>query len=612
MTELPDYSNAFADPGPEPITEENFFEQTKQLRKILAWARARRVAPWALFFAIVVRVAASTKPPVRLPGLIGGQASLNLFCAFVSRSGGGKGISDKVSRMAWPADIAIRMPGSGEGIAEMFTLRGTESEDNERLTAAILSINEIDTLTGLASRQGSIILAQLKSAWMGEPLGQTNASKATSRHVDEHDYRLCMSVGCQYGHGGVIFADTTGGTPQRFLWAPTEDPTMPYGGGPDPEPLDTSQPFWTPDEHGVAEISYEIPEIEATVIGAHLARQRGEADALNGHALLSRLKAAATIAIMHQRTEVTRLDWDLSGVVMLVSDRTRDSLIEYDRQASRAKIRERAISRAVGEEFYDSSRLETVKRSIMRMLERDGEQAGNVLRMRLGRKEKRELFDQAISLLEIDNLIEPVPGLQKGTRYRLGGQGDHPGQGVYPQVNGPDRIGQGDHSGNVTQLDSRSSHEPHQPTLSAPKWLENHLAMLRAEGQQTAESFAVFEAGQACGYSVDALRTAASKSPLVKVIGRGPRTSIWDITGSNAVYKPAVAWVHDYIDSLPEGATEIDRDALKAAALADNYTWTAVRHAALHHPRVESVPAEGDSSVKRIWLLHNNEEEKAL
>jgi hypothetical protein len=76
MTEMPDYSNAFADPGPEPITEQNFFTKTTQLEKILAWARARRIAPWALFFAVLIRVVACTSSTVRLPGLIGGPVCL--------------------------------------------------------------------------------------------------------------------------------------------------------------------------------------------------------------------------------------------------------------------------------------------------------------------------------------------------------------------------------------------------------------------------------------------------------------------------------------------------------------------------------------------------------
>ena len=167
----------------------------------------------------------------------------------------------------------------------------------------------------------------------------------------------------------------------------------------------------------------------------------------------------------------------------------------------------------------------------------------------------------------------------------------------------------GEPDNNVTALDSRRSTGIHQPTLSAPKWLENHIAELRDAGHTTTESFAVLAEGQAAGYTAEALRSAASKNPDVKVIKRTPRTSVWDITGNRpATFRPATVWVANYIDRLPAGTTEIDKDSFKTAAVAAGYTWTAVRHAALNDPRVESVPAEGDSTVKRIWIITNTEE----
>ena len=88
------------------VNRDDFFDQTDQLKTIRQWARARYAAPWAVFGAVMLRVAASTGPEVQLPGVIGDRASLNLMAAFVSASGGGKGISDKVARLA----LAYRDP----------------------------------------------------------------------------------------------------------------------------------------------------------------------------------------------------------------------------------------------------------------------------------------------------------------------------------------------------------------------------------------------------------------------------------------------------------------------------------------------------------------------
>lgn len=171
-----------------------------QLEKIHGWARARVVAPWAVFFGVLLRVSASTPHYVQLPGIRGGRASLNMLSAFVGRSGDGKGAALKVATLAWQRDILTLPVGSGQGIAEMFTKK-TDGE----IEPIIFDIPEIDTLAGLAGTQGSILLPTLKSLAMGEQLGQANATKDSRRIVPEHSYRACLAVGAQPGHTQVLF-----------------------------------------------------------------------------------------------------------------------------------------------------------------------------------------------------------------------------------------------------------------------------------------------------------------------------------------------------------------------------------------------------------------------
>lgn len=585
-------------------TEDFFLDSgSTQLERVYLWARARYAAPWAVFFAVLLRVAASVGPHVQLPGVIGGRASLNLLCAFVSPSGGGKGISDKVARLAWPAPILELPIGSGEGIDETFTLRGKESEDNERITAAIFNCSEIDILTGLESRQGSTILGKLKAFAMGEQLGSTNASKANSRNVPAHSYRGCLSVGAQPGHTGVIFKDTSGGTPQRFLWALTIDPHMPATSIPDPGPLDTTLPVWAPGPDGVVEIVYGHHEITKTIIGAHLARQRGEADALDGHAMLSRCKVAAVLAIMHGRSVVGEWDWQRSGEVMAVSNSTRDWILAEAQKAARAKVRARALDRAVGEEFYDASRLETVKRSLLGMLDRDGEQSGGDLRRRLGKREKRELFDQAMSLLEAEGLVCARSGEHGSVRYRIGSPVT---EEVTPQKASSDGVTTRvtrDHPATVTAIDSRRSHDGATSKPSTAKWLDHHLSTLRNQGIETVKAFAVYEAGEAAGYHRGTIATIASGRSDVVVIDRAAGVSTWSITGQHQPYETAVEWFGRYLDRLPAGCEEVDQDAFRHAAAAAGYSWDAARHAALRSGRINSEPAHGNAKAERIWRI---------
>jgi hypothetical protein len=597
------------------ITTEEFFlhSDSDQLTKIYQWARARYAAPWAVFFAVLLRVAASVGPHVQLPGIIGGRASLNVLCAFVSASGGGKGISDKVARMAWPTPI-IELPiGSGEGIAAAFKKPDKPDSDNEPITAAIFNIPEIDTLSGIASRQGSILLAQLKSMAMGEQLGQSNASKATSRVVAPHSYRCCMSVGAQPGHTGVIFNDTTGGTPQRLLWSPTTDPDMPATPAPDPDPLNTALPLWCPGEDGVVEILYEPPQIAETVIAAHIARQRGQADALDGHAMLTRLKVAALLAIMHHRSVVSELDWKLSAEVMAVSDRTREWIVNEAKKAERDNVRNRALSRAAGEEFIDQRRLDVVKRRVLKVLE-DGRIARGDLRARMGKKEYREMLEAATAELAATGLIVRADAPQGGAQFELNHEFS-PEPEFSPQKTRSEALNpefSPEPEATVTDLETRRSHDNHRPKLSAAKWFAQRIAELRKDGLKTVDSFAVYTEGEALGYGRQNLATAANRHPDIRVANRGPTgNTTWSIDPNQKIdYKPAAEWVDEYLTALPADTSEIDRPHLRAAGEAAGYTWQNVRIATVEHPRIESRPVPG-GSASQPHTLHLKPTEEA-
>lgn len=513
------------------LTNKFFLESdSDQLTRIYQWARARYAAPWAVFGAVLLRVAASTGPHVQLPGVIGGRASLNMMAVFVAASGGGKGISDATARLAWPADIHEEGLGSGQGISELFK---EPKNPEDRISRAIFMVPEIDHLAALDAGQGNNTRATLKAAIMGERLGSKGASSATSRMVAPHTYRMCLSVAGQFGHCGVILDDATGGTPQRTLWFPSTDPQMPDERSADPAPLNTDLPPWALASETV-EIQYGPPEIQKTIIAAHLARQRGDGDALDGHAMLLRCKVSALLAVMHHRSVVSEVDWELSAAVMSVSDATRNTVLEHARQAARAKIRDRAMSRAAGEQFISDHKLERAKKSILRWLERDGHLARHDLRRKL-KADLRDHFDPAIAeLAAIGQISITRDGSQE--RYSLTQEGTRVPEVHPPNMQVSDRVPEvhGVPPATVTDLDSRRSHESERPKLPATKWLANHVADLQEAGHTTARSFAVYEAGQAAGYSINSLRAAASAHPDIRVIASDGRSATWSIIAEEA------------------------------------------------------------------------------
>lgn len=492
------------------INDDDFFlnSGSEKLQTIHAWARARMASPWAVFFGVLLRVSASVPPAVQLPPTIGGNASLNLLCAFVGKSGTGKGTSMKVAASAWPRSILTLPIGSGQGIAEAFTKRN----DKDNIQPIIFDIPEIDTLTGLSNSPDSILRPTLKSLAMGEQLGQANASKDTSRDVKAHSYRACVSVGVQPGHAAVIFSDTSGGLPQRFLWVPVTDPNIPDGDFPDPEPLTTDMPIWTPGNDGVVQIVYSVPEIKKSIRANHLARQRGDGDALDGHALLTRCKVAALLAIMDGRVEVTQWDWDQSEHVMAVSDRTRTALLRQEADAKAERERERGRHEALRNEGRDNYQLESVKSSIITELTKQGGSASaSDLNTKLGKSHRRKLLAQAAAELADEGRLVSH-SVRRGTRYELTGgvQGEQPVQGISTQVTEGERIVQGERPVGPISLDKRRSNKLGRAGLSCQKWWDAQIDTQRAQGIDRIDEVAVRQAGITAGYSQNQLYVAAT------------------------------------------------------------------------------------------------------
>ncbi|QIV83049.1 hypothetical protein [Mycolicibacterium frederiksbergense] len=580
------------------MIDDEFFDATPELQTIRQWAHARFAAKWAVFLAVLGRVLASTGPGVQLPGVIGGPASLNMIMAFVAPSGGGKGITDRVAREIWPSSIIERPIGSGEGIAALFA--PPKKEGTEQITRAILHSPEIDTMAGLASRQGNIFLAQLKSAVMGEMLGQSNASDATSRIVLPHSYRLILSVGAQPGHCDVIFNDTSGGTPQRVVWVLTIDPDMPSEAPPDPEPLNTRLPSWA---HTDTVMTYGPTEIREHIITAHLARQRGEASALDGHRMLTRLKVAAGLAILHHRSVISDLDWRLSDMVMAVSDQTRDWIVEEAKQAARAKVRERAISRATFDEVIDDRHEKTVRSRILRLLT-TGPKSRSELRRAMGKQHYREAFDAVLPHLEKVSQVIVIAG-EKAPHYKL--NPEFTGEPEFtPENTSSEGVNQeftGEPEATVTDLDTRRSHDSDPTKLTCSQWFNQYIAELRVAGQTTTTSFAAVEAGMAIGFTKGNIRAAASAHPDVHTINRKGGTATWSIEPGKRppAYQGAPQWLDEWLDR--QTTDTVDPDDAKLAGEAAGHPWHSVRRAAGMSNRIESIPAHGDSRKDRIWRI---------
>lgn len=392
---------------------EHFWKTRPILTHIQQFARARYVAPWAVLGAVLTHVVAATHPKVQLPATIGAEASLNLFVGLVGDAGAAKGASEKVAATA--VDLGQRKApvyplGSGEGLAHMF-MRSTKDGPEVHNVTAVVTIQEIDTLASLKGRQSSTIMPQLRQAAMGEQLGFFYVDETKRMMVPEHGYRLCLLAGIQPKRSGVLLSEdeVDGGTPQRFVWLSCDDPDAPDEDPPEPTPILWEPPTWS-DVPAVKRggINRQIMKICDTarnaIIAARKARRKGDGSALDGHALLTRLKVAAALAILDARTSVTDDDWELAGAVMAESDdqrgRCQRALAEVARAQNHRTGEAEAQRTLVIEERVETERLRRTSQSIKRHLARAGDSGltGAKLRGKLGAN--ATYMDQAVDLLE--------------------------------------------------------------------------------------------------------------------------------------------------------------------------------------------------------------------
>ena len=436
------------------VDEEAFWSARPDLDHLLQFARARMVAPWAMLGAVLARALTSVPPTVVLPNIVGSYGSLNSFFALVGASGAGKGSAERAAAdfLYLARDVAVHPVGSGEGLVKVFAHRPKVGEEQCNLENAVLfSAPEVDSIATQNSRSGATLLPQLRSSWSGEQLGFSYADPTKALRLHPHRYRLCLVVGVQPERAEPLLDDADGGTPQRFIWLPTTDPHAPDEPTDEPPPLVLAG--WPANAHGqqgdnrrLGEIGLmNIPvtkdDLEVIAIPSGVAeaiRQqrktvlRGDASAnpLDGHAMQARLKVAGALMVLNGRSDhISYEDWELAGVVMDVSDRTRRVI----RDALTAKASAWHLARgradaqrtqAADEEIARANHQKTqrVSDNLLKHLRNgDGSESRSAVKKRIAKRD-RHLFDGALASLVEDGLVRLEKfehNSQPGTRVVL-------------------------------------------------------------------------------------------------------------------------------------------------------------------------------------------------
>ena len=355
-------------PG-EPEPDDSFWSARDYLAIIREHARATRTSPDALLAVILARTACEIGPHVTTPALVGGLGSLNLFVGLVAESSGGKSsaIAAADGLHTWRRNPTSL--GSGEGLIHAFVMRDKIKLDPDQPaqwvttqhTESVLAVvDEVDALTALASRQGATIMPKLREMWGGGTSGFGYADPAKKVEVQSHQYRLGVIVGIQPERAGALLDDTGGGTPQRFIWAPTTDPQAPDIRPELPGPL----PWRVPEDalrhrHRVTLDMH--PDIYAEMDKAHAERLRGNPDAQDGHRLYSQIKVAAIVALLDGRLDIGLEDWSIAQAIIARSVRTRQRVEHKLKEVRASELKGRAEAAALTQIHVERRTSETVE-----------------------------------------------------------------------------------------------------------------------------------------------------------------------------------------------------------------------------------------------------------
>jgi hypothetical protein len=389
-----------------------FWSSRPVLQHVLATARARGAGPWSTLGSAMAHATAMIPHDVVIPGIVGGRMSANLFVAIVGPSGGGKGASEAAAAAGFRFGgtcIETTPLGTGEGVARTFRPIGTKPEDENPISTAIFTSSEIDSYAAIASRSGSTVSAELRKMYSGEQLGFGNAGKDARVIVPAGSYRACLTISVQPLRSHALLGASDGGLPQRFVWLPTSDHDAPDEPPDDPGVWKINRPSWL--RAVGTKVDLIVPDAAVKAIRSHrlaVLREEPNVDALDGHALLTRLKVAVSLMALDGRTVVSDDDWKLAGFVMDVSNYTRQRCQRALDDQSRNVNRARALATAERDEIITDRKLQRCKDGILRALDRVGDRgiAHSQLRRAL-KSDVRDNFDAAIAELVAEHRVSP-------------------------------------------------------------------------------------------------------------------------------------------------------------------------------------------------------------
>jgi hypothetical protein len=369
-------SAAPVDDGPKmtilPTLPAEFYQRRPWLTELRQIAHERTVAPDSVLGSYLAIVASQMPAGLHLHTGIKSPITASLYVILAGPSGYGKTQGVAVAESIYNGDVDPLPLSTGAGLVESFYGK-VQVQDPETLkftpergrTSAnqLFVLDEGRALLQMERKPGNDTGDILRTAWSGGHAGQNNATEERRRRIKARTYNLGLIMGMQNEVAGELLADTSLGTPQRFLYFGTLDPDMPL--------IRSTRPFDDVIAHRVHPdyvqlaapefIGGSTPDLMITPMVMTLVetlRERlhfeswlkgtGQAivDEQDSQRPVSVGKLAMVLAYLDGENQVTEEVWEMATQIYDTSCEVRDALTDLAHQAARETRRHLAHEEA--------------------------------------------------------------------------------------------------------------------------------------------------------------------------------------------------------------------------------------------------------------------------
>ncbi|QEE61599.1 hypothetical protein FVA74_08425 [Salinibacterium sp. dk2585] len=416
--------------------KEGFWDRRPVLASIYENSEKTGVSPWGALGGAILRGLHTVPYDVRYRSFRG-PASLNLGVINVGESGGNKSLTgrllDDMLDFGPFAEFSESEAGSGESIVDSYAYWRNLSKDEReeggptRELAWLMPshahrfrFDEVGKLGAIAKRDGATIFEYIKSALTGEQIGRKLAGNLGVQ-LKKDEYRFTITINAQPTRAEVLLSESevAGGTPGRFLWCLMDYP--PFGDSAldhddfnaiRVEPFELKPVPWD----GVPEIK-ALEAMNREHRDHMRAGHRGERNAIDGHAVMVRVKVAIGLMVLDGRAHLNDEDWELAGAVMDHSNATRARV-----QLALAGMRERNLEASAKRAAFvqtrtlehvadaKQARLTRVTERLRKFIEDNPNASESRQKQHLKHGPDRELYAEAMARLDRETSADVIEG----------------------------------------------------------------------------------------------------------------------------------------------------------------------------------------------------------